>query len=86
MPRQITLSVSQIQSLALKTMGYRPDMEVPIYAPYDDSMEITADVINVRLGIDYDGEWRVHSLDRRRDSDYLLDQGVMPKFWEWREH
>lgn len=84
--RQITLSVAQIQSLALKTMGFRPDLEVKVRAPYDDSTHVECDVYHVRNGIDHDGAWQSWGIDADGDATELLDKGIMPKFYEWREH
>jgi hypothetical protein len=82
--RQITLSVAQIQSLALKTLGFAPDKEVWITAPYDDSTEIEFDIYHVRVGIDHDGIWRAYAL-KDGDAEMLLSRGDMPRFEKWRE-
>jgi hypothetical protein len=81
--RKITLTVAQIQSLALKTMGHRPDLDVSIVAPYEDSMEIEFELLHVRVGINDDGHWRVWA--EHGDEALSLSNGEMPRFYEWRE-
>lgn len=76
--RSFTLSIAQIHSLALKTMGFAPDHEVTIRAPYDDSTEIEFDIYHVRIGIDNDGTWGAYSRDDHGNADVRLSKGKMP--------
>lgn len=73
--RTFTLSVAQIQTLALKTMGFKEDHEVIVRAPYIDSTEIEFDIFHVRVGIDHDGHWHVCS----RVDGLTLGEGSMPR-------
>lgn len=79
MSRQITLTVAQIQSLALKTLGFTDDYEVRLRAPYDESTEIEFDIYHVRIGIDHDGHWCAYSKDKNGDADHLLNEGPVPR-------
>lgn len=78
MSRVLTLSVAQIQSLALKTMGFRNDHEVSVRAPYDDSNEIEFDIYHVRVGIDHNGDWRAYAL-MDGDAGRMLSHGKVPE-------
>jgi hypothetical protein len=84
--RRFTLSVAQIQSLALKTMGFRPDHEVTIVQPWDDSMDVQVDIFNVQVEVAYSGTWGVYAHASENDPnghDLKLNEGEMPRFYEW---
>lgn len=74
----VTLSIAQLQTLALKTMGFREDHEVTITKSLEDG-NVTLDIFHVRVVIEYDGSWGAYSRDIDGDSEHLLGKGVMPR-------
>lgn len=81
--RSLTISVAQLQSLALRTRGFNPGLEIRLVQPYEDTNETRVDVYHVRSLVEYDGSWSAWPiLPDGETGDEQLASGTTPDPFE----
>ena len=79
-PAKMTVTVDQIQSMALKTLGFRGEHGVRL--EYDNELGIVSfDIYHVRIEIEDDGSWRAFA----KESGETLSTGRVPDFRQNRQ-